>query len=44
MAVPSLYMYFAESVAANLGVIVKLFPTVSEAEAWLRDEAVLTDP
>ena len=36
-------MHFAETVAVNLGVIVKLFPTVSEAEAWLSDEVAPTD-
>jgi len=37
-------MHFAETVAVNLGVNVKLFPTVKEAEAWLRDAVAPTDP
>jgi hypothetical protein len=32
-------MQFAETVAVNLGVNVKVFPTVKEAEEWLRDAA-----
>ena len=36
-------MHFAETVAVNLGVNIKLFPTVNEAEAWLRDAAVPSD-
>jgi len=36
-------MHFAETVAVNLGVNVKLFPTVKDAEEWLRDVAAPTD-
>jgi hypothetical protein len=36
-------MHFAETVAVNLGVNIKIFPTVSEAEEWLRDAAATTD-
>jgi hypothetical protein len=32
-------MHFAETLAVNLGVNVKLFPTVNEAEEWLLDAA-----
>lgn len=37
-------MHFAEIVAVNLGVNVKLFPTVKEAEECLREAAASTDP
>jgi hypothetical protein len=37
-------MHFAETVAVNLGVNVKLFPTVREAEEWLRDAVAPSDP
>jgi hypothetical protein len=36
-------MHFAETVAVNLGVNVKLFPTVKEAEEWLRDAVAPAD-
>jgi hypothetical protein len=36
-------MHFAETLAVNLGVNIKIFPTVSEAEEWLRDAAATTD-
>jgi hypothetical protein len=36
-------MYFAETVAVNLGVNIKIFPTLNEAEEWLRDAAAKTD-
>ena len=36
-------MQFAETVAVNLGVNVKLFQTVSEAEDWLRNATTPTD-
>jgi hypothetical protein len=36
-------MHFAETVAVNLGVNIKVFPTVKEAEEWLRDAMVSTD-
>jgi hypothetical protein len=36
-------MHFAETVAVNLGVNIKVFPTVKEAEEWLRDAMVPTD-
>jgi hypothetical protein len=36
-------MHFAETVAVNLGVNIKLFPTVKDAEEWLRDVLAPTD-
>jgi len=37
-------MNFAETVAVNLGVNVKVFPTVKEAEEWLCGVPAPTDP
>jgi hypothetical protein len=37
-------MHFAETVAVNLGVNVKFFPTVKEAEVWLRNAVAPTVP
>ena len=36
-------MQFAETVAVNLGLNVRVFPTVKEAEEWLRGEVAPTD-
>jgi len=36
-------MHFAETVAVNLGVNIRLFPIVNEAEGWLRNAAAPTD-